>query len=397
MVRKKTLRDIEVKGKRILVRVDYNVPLNERGEVKDDTRIRASLPTLEYLMSHGAKVILVSHLGRPKGKVDPSVRLDPVARALSALLGRSVKKVDKTVTDEVKKAVSELKEGEVLLLENIRFNPGETANDPDFARELASLAEVYVNDAFGTAHRAHASTVGVTAFLPSVAGFLLEAELKNLSQLLENPDHPFCAVLGGNKVSDKIGVIAKFLKIVDCLLLGGGMCFTFLKAQGISVGNSIIQEDFLGQAAAILKEAANNGCQLCLPSDVVIAREIRPDAEARVVEVKEGIPDGWMGLDIGPETARKYAQIIERTKTVFWNGPMGVFELEPFSHGTRKICQALAANQGVKIVGGGDSDAALRLFASEKDVTFVSTGGGACLKFLEGTPLPGVEALEDKE
>ncbi len=397
MLKKKTLRDIEVKGKRVLVRVDYNVPLNEKGEVKDDTRIKASLPTLKYLKEQGARIILVSHLGRPKGKVDPAVRLDPVARALSRLIGQEVKKVDKTVTDEVKKAVSDLKEGEILLLENIRFNPGETANDPDFARELASLADVYVNDAFGTAHRAHASTVGVTSFLPSVAGLLLEAELKNLSRLLENPDRPFCAVLGGNKVSDKIGVITKFLEIVDCLLLGGGMCFTFLKAQGFSVGNSIIQEDFLERAETILKEAKANGCQLLLPSDVVIAREISLEAEKRVVKTEEGIPEGWMGLDIGPETASKYAQVIQEAKTVFWNGPMGVFELEPFSKGTERICQALVASEGVTIVGGGDSDAALRLFASEKGVTFVSTGGGACLKFLEGSSLPGVEALEDKE
>lgn len=397
MIRKKTLRDIEVKGKRALVRVDYNVPLNSSGEVADDTRIRATLPTLKYLIGQEAKAILISHLGRPKGQVDPAVRLDPIARSLSSLLGQEVKKVDKTVTEEVKKAVSELKEGEVLLLENIRFNPGETANDPEFARQLASLADIYVNDAFGTAHRVHASTVGVTTFLPSVAGFLLEAELKNLSQLLENPTPPFCAVLGGNKVSDKIGVIKSFLKLVDCLILGGGMCFTFLKARGFSIGDSIVQEDFVEQAKALLEEASSNGCQILLPFDVIIAREISPGAETKVVQVKDGIPDGWRGLDIGPVTADKYSEIIKSAKTVFWNGPMGVFEIEAFANGTRKICQALVANEGVTIVGGGDSDAALRRFASEDEVTFVSTGGGACLKFLEGTSLPGVEALDDKE
>lgn len=397
MVKKKTVRDVDVKGKKVLVRVDYNVPLSEDGKVRDDTRIKATLPTLKYLVGQGAKTILISHLGRPKGKVDPAVRLDPVARALSSLLGQEVKKVDKTITDEVKKAVSELKEGEVLLLENIRFNPGETTNDPEFARELASLADIYVNDAFGTAHRAHASTVGVTAFLPSVAGLLLEKELENLSRLLEAPVSPFCAVLGGNKVSDKIGVIKNFLKLVDCLILGGGMCFTFLKAKGFSVGNSIVQEDFLGEAKALLEEASSNGCQLLLPFDVVIAKEIDPEAETKVVQVKDGIPEGWRGLDIGPETAEKYSEIIKGAKTVFWNGPMGVFEVEKFANGTRKICEALIANKGVTIVGGGDSDAALRRFASEDQVTFVSTGGGACLKFLEGTPLPGVEALNDKE
>ncbi len=397
MIRKKTLRDIDVKGKRVLVRVDYNVPLSDSGEVADDTRIRATLPTLKYLISQGAKAILISHLGRPKGRVDPTVRLDPIANSLSSLLGQEVKKVNKTITDEVKEAVSKLKEGEVLLLENIRFNPGETENNPEFARELASLADVYVNDAFGTAHRTHASTVGVTAFLPSVAGFLLEEELRNLSQLLEAPESPFCAVLGGNKVSDKIGVIKNFLKLVDCLILGGGMCFTFLKAQGFSIGDSIIQEDFLEQAKALLEEASNNGCQLLLPFDVVIAREITPAAETIVVKVRDGIPDGWRGLDIGPETAEKYSEIIRSAKTVFWNGPMGVFEIEAFANGTRKICQALVDNEGVTIVGGGDSDAALRRFASEDKVTFVSTGGGACLKFLEGANLPGVEALDNKE
>ncbi len=397
MIRKKTLRDIDVKGKKVLVRVDYNVPLDSKGEVADDTRIRATLPTLRYLISQEAKTILISHLGRPKGKIDPAVKLDPIARALSSLLGQEVKKVDKTVTEEVKEVVNNLKGGEVLLLENVRFNPGEATNDPNFARQLADLADIYVNDAFGTAHRAHASTVGVTAFLPSVAGFLLEEELRNLSQLLEAPAAPFCAVLGGNKVSDKIGVIKNFLGLVDCLILGGGMCFTFLKAGGFSIGDSIIQEDFLKEAEFLIEKASKDKCRILLPDDVVIAKEISSEAEFKVVEVKDGIPNGWRGLDIGPRTAEKYSEIIRNAKTVFWNGPMGVFEIEAFSNGTRQICQALAANQGVTIVGGGDSDAALRRFASKDQVTFVSTGGGACLKFLEGTPLPGVEALDNKE
>ncbi len=395
MFSKKTLRDIDVTGKRVLVRVDYNVPLTEDGEVRDDTRIRASLPTIRYLLEKQAKIILITHLGRPGGKVDPAVRLDPIARALSRLIGREVKKVDVTVGEEAKRAVENLKEGEILLLENVRFNPGEKVNDPEFARELASLADIFVNDAFGTAHRAHASTVGVTKYLPSVAGFLLERELTQLSRLLEDPEKPFYAVLGGNKVSDKIGVIKRFMEIVDALFIGGGMCFTFLKAQGYSIGNSILQEDFLEEARKIIKETEDNGLALYLPKDVVIAREIKEGAEHKVVPVN-GIPDGWMGLDIGPQTIKEYKDGLKEARTIFWNGPMGVFEIDAFAAGTRAICEALAESEATTIVGGGDSDAALRKFGLEDKVDFISTGGGACLKFLEGEKLPGVEALQER-
>lgn len=395
MFTKKTVRDIDVKGKRVLVRVDYNVPLTEGGEVRDDTRIRASLPTLNYLLEKGAKVIIVSHLGRPGGKVDPAVRLDPVARALSRLLGREVMKVDETVGEEAKRAAESLKEGEILLLENVRFNPGERTNDPNFAHELASLAEVFVNDAFGTAHRAHASTVGVTKYLPSVAGFLLEKELTHLSRLLENPKTPFCVVLGGNKVSGKIGVIKRFCEIADCILLGGGMCFTFLKARGLSIGNSILQANFLEEAQRIIDRAEKNSVSLFLPDDVVIGKEIKEGTEHRVVSAK-AIPDGWMGLDIGPLTISKYKEVLGAARTIFWNGPMGVFEIDSFANGTKAICEALAQSSATTIVGGGDSDAALRKFGFENKVDFISTGGGACLKFLEGEELPGVASLEER-
>jgi phosphoglycerate kinase len=392
---KKTVRDIDICGKRVLVRVDYNVPLTEDGEVRDDTRIRASLPTLNYLLGRGAKVILISHLGRPGGKVDPAVRLDPIARALSRLLGREVKKVDETVGEKARRAAESLKEGEVLLLENVRFNPGEKENDPNFARELASLADVFVNDAFGTAHRAHASTVGVTKYLPSVAGLLLEKELTQLSRLLEDQKTPFCVVLGGNKVSDKIGVIKRFSQIADCILLGGGMCFTFLKAKGFPIGNSILQADFLHEAEQIMEETERNGVSILLPDDVVIGREIKEDTEHKVVSVSE-VPEGWMGLDIGPLTISKYRKTMEEAKTIFWNGPMGVFEINSFAQGTRAICEALSESDATTIVGGGDSDAALRKFGFEDKIDFISTGGGACLKFLEGRELPGVAALEER-
>ncbi len=395
MFNKKTVRDIDVNGKRVLTRVDYNVPL-EGGEVVDDTRIKATLPTINYLREKGARIILVTHLGRPGGKVIPALRLDPVAKALSRLLGVEVKKVDETVDGQAREAVRNLKQGEVLLLENIRFNCEEKANDPEFAQKLASLADVFVNDAFGSAHRAHASTVGVPRYLPAVAGFLMERELVQLSKLLENPQRPFYAVLGGNKVSTKIGVIKCFLQIVEAIFLGGGMCFTFLKAKGYSVGNSIVQKDFLEEATCILKKVNDNEAKLKLPVDVVVAQEISPQAEWKVVPV-DSIPDGWMGLDIGPETIASYQRSLSDASTIFWNGPMGVFEIETFAAGTKAIAETLANSNATTIVGGGDSDAALRRFKLEEKVTFISTGGGACLKFLEGVELPGVEVLEDRD
>lgn len=391
---KRTIRDIDVDGKKVLVRVDFNVPISGEGKVSDDTRLRAALPTINYLLSRRAKVILASHLGRPEG-VEDKYRLDPVAKALSNLLNRKVAKVDETVGDEVQAQINRLDGDGVLLLENLRFNPGEKANDPDFAKQLASLADVYVDDAFGTAHRAHASVVGVANYLPAVGGLLLEKEIKTLDNLLHNPARPFCAILGGNKVSDKIGVIAKFLELVDCLLTGGGMCFTFLKAKGLNVGKSICQEEELEHASNMLLKAEQKGVRFYLPVDVVVAPELADGVTYRVVPVEE-IPAGWMGLDIGPKTIEIYREVIEQAKTIFWNGPVGAFEWKPFSNGTREIAHAIASSSGTTIVGGGDSDAALRKYGVENKISFVSTGGGASLKFLEGTSLPGIEALLDK-
>jgi len=394
---KKTVKDIDVRGKRVLVRVDFNVPLKD-GQVEDDSRIKAALPTINYLRTQDAKIILASHLGRPKG-VEAKFRLQPVAARLSALLGIKVKTVAKTVTSEVEKAVAELKPSEVLLLENLRFNPGEAANDPEFAQKLASLADVYVNDAFGAAHRSHASTVGVTKYLPAVAGLLLEKEVSVLNKLIEAPNRPFVACLGGNKVSDKIGVFRQFLKTVNAILTGGGMCFTFLKAKGLEVGRSLVEENQINFALNIMEEAKKQNVSLYLPVDVVVAPEISPNAAYKVVPVAS-IPKDWLGLDIGPETVQIYQQVLESAKTAFWNGPMGVFEIEQFAAGTKAIAEGLAdaTRHGcLTIVGGGDSLAALKKFNLEDKVSFASTGGGASLKMLEGTPLPGVEALLDRE
>ncbi|MDI6799866.1 MAG: phosphoglycerate kinase [Actinomycetota bacterium] len=392
MFSKKTIRDVDLKGKRTLVRVDFNVPLTLDRKVSDDTRIRAVLPTINYLIDEGAKVVLVSHLGRPKGQVDEAVRLDPIAKRLSELLGKEVKRADKTVTSEVKAMADSLKDGDILLLENVRFNPGEKENDPEFAGKLASMADIFVNDAFGTAHRSHASTVGVTSFLPAYAGFLLEREVRELSRLLEKPEKPFMAVLGGNKVSDKIGVIDKFLDIVDAILTGGGICFSFLKAKGVAIGESICQDSELDHCLTMMKKAEDKGVELLLPVDVVIAKEISADIESRIVSVDE-IPEGWMCLDIGPKTIEIYRNYLAKAKTIFWNGPMGVFEIDAFSAGTKAVASAVVGSGATSIVGGGDSDAALRKFGLEEKASFVSTGGGASMKLLEGSPLPGLEAL----
>lgn len=390
---KKTVRDVDVSGKRVLVRVDFNVPISN-STVTDNSRIKAALPTIEYLISKGAKIILMSHLGRPKG-VEDRYRLDPVAQNLADLLGREVDKVDTTVGDEVKQAVSKMEPGDILLLENLRFNDGEKKNDPEFAEELASLAGIYVNDAFGASHRAHASIVGVTKYLPSVAGLLLEKEVDTLTALLKNPERPFVAVLGGSKVSDKIGVIDKFLDIVDSIIIGGGMAFTFLKAKGFEIGKSLLEEDKLDSSKRALELADQKDVAIYLPSDVVIAKEISPDAEARVVPI-DSIPEAWMGLDIGPDTINVYQDVIGSARTIFWNGPMGVFEIDQFSRGTEEVAKAIADSNATSVVGGGDSIAALKKFHLEGKVSFVSTGGGASLELLEGKPLPGVEALADK-
>lgn len=396
MFDKKTVKDIDVRGKRVLVRVDFNVPLQEDA-VTDDTRIRAALPTLRYLVDHGARVIVMSHLGRPKGAPDLRYSLRPVRRVLQRLIGRNVSFVDEIVGEEAADVVSRMVDGEIVVLENVRFHPGESANDPEFAKALASLADIYVNDAFGAVHRAHASTVGVAAHLPAVSGLLLARETETLSGMLADPDRPFVAILGGSKVSDKFGVIERLLDSVDTLIIGGGMCFTLIVAKGIDVGKSLVEPEWIEPAKAILDKVANNGVELLLPVDFVISDAIAEDADTRIVG-REEIPADMMGLDIGPATVELFSQAIGDAKTVFWNGPMGVFEMTPFENGTRKVATAVARNnRAVSIVGGGDSVAALRKFDLEERVTFVSTGGGASMKLLEGSKLPGIEALLDRD
>ncbi|MCS7173131.1 MAG: phosphoglycerate kinase [Armatimonadetes bacterium] len=393
-MRKKTVRDIEVRGKRVLVRVDFNVPLDEGGRITDDRRIREVLPTLHYLLDQDAIVVLASHLGRPGGRVVPSLRMRPVGERLRELLGREVRVLEDCVGPEVEAAVQNAPPGSVLLLENLRFHPGEEANDPEFARSLARLAEVFVLDAFGTAHRSHASTVGVARYLPAVAGFLLEKELRYLGQVLERPEHPFVAVLGGKKVSDKIGVVRNLLARADALLIGGAMAYTFLRAQGYATGASFVEEEKLDLARKVLEEVRRTSVEFLLPTDVVVADRLSEDARTEVVPAR-GIPEGWIGVDIGPSTAERYAEVIRQSRTVVWNGPMGVFEIPPFAAGTRAVAEAVAACPGTTVVGGGDTAAALERFGLADRVDHVSTGGGASLEFLEGRELPGVAVLLD--
>jgi phosphoglycerate kinase len=395
MFDKKTIKDVEVKGKRVLVRVDFNVPLAE-GAVTDDTRIRAALPTIRYLIDHGAKVILMSHLGRPTGTPDPLLSLKPARRVLQRLLGRNVAFSLETVGTEAEEAVARMIPGEVLMLENLRFNPGEKANDPEFAKQLCKLADLYVNDAFGAAHRAHASTEGIAHCLPGVAGLLLAREVETLTGILSDPQRPFVAILGGSKVSDKFGVIDRLLDVADSVVIGGGMCFTFLVAKGLSVGKSIVEADWIEPAKEMLSKASAKGVDLLLPVDFTVAREIADDAETKFVG-REEIPADMMGLDIGPTTIELFKGAIADARTVFWNGPMGVFEKKPFEAGTREVAMAVARNnRAVSVIGGGDSVAALKKFELEDRVTFVSTGGGASMQLLEGKPLPGLEALQDR-
>ena len=392
---KKTVRDIEVASKRVLVRVDFNVPI-EDGVVTDDTRIRAALPTIRFLADHNAKVILCSHLGRPADAPDSAYSLKPVCRTLSLLLGRQVAFADGALDGEVLAAVEGMHDGDVLLLENLRFNPGEKTNDPEFARQLAALADVYVNDAFGTAHRAHASTSGVAELLPAVSGFLLAREVEMLTDTLGNPEKPFVAILGGSKVSDKIDVIHKLVETCDRLLIGGGMAFTFIAAKGTGVGNSLVEREWIDEARKMLEKSMETGCEIMLPIDIVVAPEISADATTFIVG-REEIPDGLMGLDIGPATSAKFEAEIERAKTIFWNGPMGVFEVEPFESGTSEVAKAVARNnRAISVIGGGDSIAALKKFGYEDKVTFISTGGGAAMRLLEGAKLPGLEAIDNK-
>jgi phosphoglycerate kinase len=388
---KKTIRDIDVKGKRVLVRVDFNVPLDQ-GKVADDTRIRAALPTIQYLMEQGARVILMSHLGRPKGKVREELRLTPVAERLSELLDRPVAMAVDCVGEDVESAVDRLRPGNVLLLENLRFHPGEEANAPEFVSRLASLGELYVNDAFGTAHRAHASTEGVAHRLPAVAGFLMEKELNFLSKALENPQRPFVAILGGAKISDKIGVVDNLLGKVDALLIGGGMANTFLKAQGHQVGQSLVEEESLPLARELLDKV---GRKLVLPVDVVVADKFDAEAQSKIVGVEE-VPIEWRILDIGPVTVERFAQELYTAKTVVWNGTMGVAEFPQFAAGTQAIIEMLAESQATTIVGGGETTAAVQQAGLVEKMTHVSTGGGASLELLEGKILPGVAALDDK-
>jgi len=388
---KKTIRDVDVRGKRVLVRVDFNVPLKE-GTVADDMRIRAALPTIQYLLDHEAAVILMSHLGRPKGKVVSELRMDPVAERLAELLGRPVKKLDDCVGPEVEAAVEAMRPGDVILLENTRFHPEERANDPEFARQLAGLAEIFVNDAFGSAHRAHASTEGVTHYLPAVAGFLMEKELEFVGRATENPEHPYVAILGGAKISDKIGVIENLLTKCDRLLIGGGMANTFFKAMGFEVGDSLVEDEAVETAGALIKQA---GGVLVLPVDVVIADAFDNEANTRVVAPNEVTP-GWRILDIGPKTVSTFESALGGAKTVVWNGPMGVFEMPNFAQGTFAVARLLAHLDAVTIIGGGDSAAAVRQAGVADKMTHVSTGGGASLEFLEGKVLPGVAVLEDK-
>jgi len=391
---KKTIKDVDVKDKRVLVRVDFNVPTDKQGNITDDRRIKGALPTIKYLMEHGAKTILVSHLGRPKG-VTESLRLDKVAKRLSELLGKKVEKANDVIGEDAKKKVSSLKSGEVLLLENVRFHAEEEKNDEKFAKALADFADVYVNDAFGTAHRAHASTEGVARFKPGVAGFLMEKEINYLGKALSNPDRPFVAILGGAKVSDKIGVIENLIGKVDTLLIGGGMAFTFLKAMGKNIGKSLLEADKLDLANQLMKKAKEKKVRLILPKDVVVTEKIEVNAPHKVVSI-DNIPDNMIGVDIGPETVKEFSNIIKQAKTVVWNGPMGVFETKPFDEGTKGIAKALSECKGTTIVGGGDSAAAVEQLGFAEKITHISTGGGASLEFLEGIELPGIKVLQER-
>jgi phosphoglycerate kinase len=388
---KKTVRDVNVGGKKVLVRVDFNVPISE-GVVKDDTRILAALPTIRYLLDHGASVILFSHLGRPKGKVIDDLSMRPVSQRLSEIIDQSVAFIGDCVGPEVKTTAGDLQSGEILMLENTRFYAEERENDSDFAAQLAELGDLFVNDAFGSAHRAHASTEGVARHLPSVAGFLMEKELEYLGRVLENPEHPFVAILGGAKISDKIDVVRRLLEISDHLLVGGGMANTFLAAKGFDLADSLVEADVVGMASELLNETRD---RMSLPSDLVIGDSFSAEANHQVVSV-DAIPKGWRAMDIGPITADEFAQQIADAQLVVWNGPMGVFEFEPFAEGTRVVAEAMAACSGITIVGGGDSAAAVRQAGLSDQMSHVSTGGGASLEFLEGKVLPGVAALLDR-
>ncbi len=392
---KQSVRDIDVKGKRVFCRVDFNVPMSNN-EVTDDTRIRAALPTIEYLIEQGAKLILASHLGRPKGQVNDAMRLDAVAKRLSELLGKPVTKTDEAFGAEVEQAIAALQEGDVVLLENVRFYPGEEKNDPELAKAFASLADIYVNDAFGAAHRAHASTEGVAHHLPAVAGFLMEKEIEVLGKALLDPERPFTAIIGGAKVKDKIGVIENLLEKVDNLIIGGGLAYTFVKALGHDIGQSLLEEDKIELAKSFIEKAKVKGVNFYMPEDVIVADGFSNDATTQVVDI-DAIPSDWMGLDIGPKTIDTYRKVILESKLIIWNGPMGVFEMPSFENGTKAVAVALAdAKNTYTVIGGGDSAAAVEKFELGEAMGHISTGGGASLEFMEGKQLPGVVALNDK-
>jgi phosphoglycerate kinase len=392
---KKSIKDIQVQGKRVFCRVDFNVPM-QGGQVTDDTRIKAALPTISYLVEQGAKVILASHLGRPKGQVVEELRLTPVAQRLSELLGKNVHKVDEAKGEAVLAEVNKLADGEILLLENVRFYPGEEKNDPELAKAFAELADIYVNDAFGAAHRAHASTEGIAHYLPAVSGFLMQKELDVLGKALSNPERPFTAIIGGAKVKDKIDVIENLLEKVDNLIIGGGLAYTFIKAQGYEIGTSLLEEDKIELAKSFISAAETKGVKLYMPIDAVITPEFDPNGEAAVVDIDK-IPADQMSLDIGPKTRELYATVIKDSKLVIWNGPMGVFEFDKFAEGTKAVAQALAdSTDTYSVIGGGDSAAAAEKFGLADKMSHVSTGGGASLEFMEGKQLPGVVALNDK-
>ena len=393
---KKTIKDIDLKGKKVFVRCDFNVPLDENGNITDNRRIVAALPTIKYLLEQNCKIILASHLGRPKGEVNQKFSLKPVANELSKLLGKEVKLAEDVVGPSAKELTSNVKEGEIVLLENVRFDAREEKNDESLSKEFASMAEIFVNDAFGTAHRAHSSTAGIAEFLPAVSGFLIEKELEFLGSALENPQRPFIAILGGAKVSDKLGVIESLLEKVDTLIIGGGMAYTFFKSIGYSVGKSICELDKLDLAKELMEKAKQKNVKLVLPIDNVIAKEIAPDTENKVID-SDNIPDEWEGLDIGPKTVELFKEELKDAKTIIWNGPVGFSEYEIFANGTRSIAQALAEKEdAVTIIGGGDSAAAIEKMGLSDKMTHISTGGGASLEFLEGKKLPGIECLLDK-
>ena len=397
MLNKKSVEDLNVAGKKVLVRCDFNVPMNDKGEITDDIRIKSALPTINYILDNGGKAVIMSHLGRPKGEAKPEFSLRPISVRLSELLGKEVVFADddNVVSQKTKDIVNNMKPGDIVLLQNTRYRSEETKNGEEFAKELASLGDVYVNDAFGTAHRAHASNVGVSKLLPSAVGYLVKKEIDIMGKAMANPEKPFIAILGGAKVSDKIGVIENLLDKVDTIIIGGGMVFTFLKAKGLEIGTSLIEEDKVELAKEILKKAKEKNVNFLLPTDVVVAREFKNDTEFKTVDV-ENIPSDMMGLDIGEKSVKLFSDAIKNAKTVVWNGPMGVFEMSNFANGTMEVAKAMAESSAVTIIGGGDSAAAVEQSGLDDKMTHISTGGGASLEFLEGKELPGIQAIEDK-